>query len=553
MTKSRTITRRDALACSTLAAGAVALAGATPAGAEELGSVLSADVVDYLYIDSASLGFGEEQHVVAALRDRSGFSAATLSLLNVDTGAQRDVALSKTVDNTLLFSLNVDGEGTYYVQTLSLTDASGSLVVDFSDADASVRSFEVSAASAAPVLLSADGADEDVAFEVYGSDSEGELVSAASIEDAAAVAVSSVDAEPQARGVGVVVALDPGHVGASSGASGNGLREEEITWKIAQYCRSELDTYEGVSSFFTVTPSESIGTGRTELKTRVSRAKSGGADVLVSLHINSTGNGSAYGAEVYYPYNGSYNNSTHAVGKALADKIIVQLEALGLYNRGTKIRVINGDDDYAYADGSDGDYYGIIRYARQENLPAIIVEHAFIDNRSDAANFLNSPEKLRRLGVADAAGIANYFGLSKAGASDGTMYRLYNPNSGEHFYTASSGERDNLIAVGWNYEGVGWTAPTSSNTPVYRLYNPNAGDHHYTTSDYERDSLVKAGWRYEGIGWYSADAEGGVPLYRQYNPNARTGTHNYTTSAYERDSLIKAGWRDEGIGWYALS
>ena len=36
------------------------------------------------------------------------------------------------------------------------------------------------------------------------------------------------------------------------------------------------------------------------------------------------------------------------------------------------------------------------------------------------------------------------------------MYRLYNPNSGEHFYTASKGERNHLISLGWNDEGIGW-------------------------------------------------------------------------------------------------
>ena len=131
------------------------------------------------------------------------------------------------------------------------------------------------------------------------------------------------------------------------------------------------------------------------------------------------------------------------------------------------------------------------------------------------------------------------------------MYRLYNPNSGEHFYTASAGERDALVRVGWRYEGEGWTAPAKSATPVYRLYNPNAGDHHYTTSAGERDSLKRAGWNYEGIGWYGSDAKA-VPLYRQYNPNARTGTHNYTTSAGERDHLVRLGWRDEGVGWYGV-
>lgn len=134
------------------------------------------------------------------------------------------------------------------------------------------------------------------------------------------------------------------------------------------------------------------------------------------------------------------------------------------------------------------------------------------------------------------------------------MYRLYNPNSGEHFYTASARERDDVVRAGWNYEGVGWTAPVKSDTPVFRLYNPNAGDHHYTTDSAERINLMSLGWRYEGIGWYSADASQGarVPLLRQYNPNAKSGSHNFTTSQAENDHLVSLGWRAEGIGWYGI-
>ena len=99
-------------------------------------------------------------------------------------------------------------------------------------------------------------------------------------------------------------------------------------------------------------------------------------------------------------------------------------------------------------------------------------------------------------------------------ASTVAMFRLYNPNSGEHFYTGNAAERDHLAAVGWKCEGVGWTAPAKSGAPVYRVYNPNAGDHHYTTSKAERDMLVKAGWRSEGVGWYSAENQGRAPLYR---------------------------------------
>ncbi len=131
------------------------------------------------------------------------------------------------------------------------------------------------------------------------------------------------------------------------------------------------------------------------------------------------------------------------------------------------------------------------------------------------------------------------------------MLRLYNPNSGEHFFTVSPVERDNLVWEGWRDEGIGWVAPTTG-SPVYRLYNPIAGEHHYTLASAERDMLVDAGWNYEGVGWYS-DADQKIPLYRLYNPYEYANNHHYTTSEVERDHLISVGWRDEGIGWHGVS
>lgn len=131
------------------------------------------------------------------------------------------------------------------------------------------------------------------------------------------------------------------------------------------------------------------------------------------------------------------------------------------------------------------------------------------------------------------------------------MHRLYNPNSGEHFYTASSAEKNALVRTGWKYEGTAWKAPVSSSVPVYRLYNRNAGDHHYTMDLSERNFLISIGWKDEGIGWYSDEARG-MPLYRQYNPNAKAGSHNYTASKAENDFLVSVGWKAEGVGWYGI-
>ena len=70
--------------------------------------------------------------------------------------------------------------------------------------------------------------------------------------------------------------------------------------------------------------------------------------------------------------------------------------------------------------------------------------------------------------------LLGFSGLALASSTDAEaagMHRLYNPNSGEHFYTANTVERDKVRSAGWRYEGIGWNAP-SSGDPVYRLYNP---------------------------------------------------------------------------------
>ena len=147
-------------------------------------------------------------------------------------------------------------------------------------------------------------------------------------------------------------------------------------------------------------------------------------------------------------------------------------------------------------------------------------------------------------------------GTTDPGAADSepvateTMYRLYNPNSGEHFYTSSPVERQAVIDAGWNDEGVGWTAPTEG-IKVYRLYNSFAGEHHYTTSEAERDMLVSVGWTWEEGGWFS-DPNESVPLYRAYNPNAYANNHHYTLDWGEFQTLLGLGWQDEGVGWHGV-
>ena len=137
-------------------------------------------------------------------------------------------------------------------------------------------------------------------------------------------------------------------------------------------------------------------------------------------------------------------------------------------------------------------------------------------------------------------------------ATYSNMYRLYNPWTGEHLYTASLVEARSVAEIGWQWESVGWVAPDSGD-PVYRLYNPYSGDHHYTLSAVERDRLTSIGWRYEGVGWYSDVTSASVALLRQFNPYETVGTHNYTTNGAEDAFLASIGWVSEGEAWRASS
>lgn len=129
------------------------------------------------------------------------------------------------------------------------------------------------------------------------------------------------------------------------------------------------------------------------------------------------------------------------------------------------------------------------------------------------------------------------------------VYRLYNPYSGEHLYTADLSEAKRIVGYGWRWEGVGWVSSTSTGDPVIRLYNPYNGEHLYTTSEGEASNLVSLGWKREGTAWRSSGTKN---VLREFNPYATVGTHNYTLSSAEDESLGAIGWRREGIAWSSL-
>lgn len=148
------------------------------------------------------------------------------------------------------------------------------------------------------------------------------------------------------------------------------------------------------------------------------------------------------------------------------------------------------------------------------------------------------------------------------------VYRVYNPNTGEHVLTGSQQEVKNLAAKGWNDEGVAWYFLRTGRQPIVsiaRFYNPNTGEHFYVNWDSpEVEGLLESGWKDEGmignapmvsefsqrISETTTITVFSSPVYRLCNPNCTgAGAHHYTTDAAERDHLVSLGWRYEGVAW----
>ena len=85
------------------------------------------------------------------------------------------------------------------------------------------------------------------------------------------------------------------------------------------------------------------------------------------------------------------------------------------------------------------------------------------------------------------------------------LLRMYNFNIGEHFYTGSQVEKNNLNTARWNYKGVAFNFAYDTKAVQHWLHNSNntRGAYHFTASVEERDSLLVAGWEYQSIDWYS--------------------------------------------------
>ena len=130
------------------------------------------------------------------------------------------------------------------------------------------------------------------------------------------------------------------------------------------------------------------------------------------------------------------------------------------------------------------------------------------------------------------------------------LYRVYNPNNGDHYFTTDKGEYKALVAMGWQAEGVRYqvinnrgNAPLG--TAIFSVYNPNTGEH-LLTEEGEADALAQVGWIKEDLKFYTVQ-NGSESVVRVYNPNTNGPAHLYT-DASEANGLAKIGWSIDNGG-----
>lgn len=179
------------------------------------------------------------------------------------------------------------------------------------------------------------------------------------------------------------VFLGVGHGGIDSGAVGvNGVLEKDLNLSIALACNEVLVRH-GVS----VQMSREIDEDDS-LNERVSECNKFAPDLALDIHNNA---GGGDGAEAFYHYKGG-------TSKTLADNVLAEIVKIGQNSRGAKTKL-----------NSNGrDYYGFIR---ETVAPAIIVECAFVDNKTDM-QIIDTEEERKTMGVAVAKGILKTLGIS---------------------------------------------------------------------------------------------------------------------------------------------
>lgn len=178
--------------------------------------------------------------------------------------------------------------------------------------------------------------------------------------------------------VGKKIMVDPGHGGSDPGASGNGLVEKEIVLDVSKRLNSKL-----TNSMSKVLMTRT-GDTYPSLDQRVNQANKSGADIFVSIHVNSYTTSSPNGTETWW-------NSTYASAdsKLLAEEIQKEMvKTLGTTDRGVK--------------------HGSFKVITSTQIPSVLVEIAFISNPDDAKMLADSSFR-HKAAEAIYRGIVNYF------------------------------------------------------------------------------------------------------------------------------------------------
>ncbi|MFA5993674.1 MAG: S8 family serine peptidase, partial [Parcubacteria group bacterium] len=152
-----------------------------------------------------------------------------------------------------------------------------------------------------------------------------------------------------------------------------------------------------------------------------------------------------------------------------------------------------------------------------------------------------------------------------SGNCSSPVYRFWSDTKQGHFFTASTTEKDYIIANYpdnvWHYEGVGFNAyadQISGTTPVYRFWSDTKQHHFYTASEDEKNYVISTYptnvWKYEGIAYYAFNSpqSNTTPIYRFWS-DTKQG-HFYTASENEKNYIIANYplnvWKYESVAWY---
>lgn len=160
-----------------------------------------------------------------------------------------------------------------------------------------------------------------------------------------------------------IIVLDAGHGGKDPGASGNGIVEKALALTIAHKVAWYLQTGYEVDVRMTRSSDTFV-----ELIDRAKMANTAGADLFVSLHLNSVADASARGFESFV-YNGQRTTATGRIQDVTHAAIATFAAGEGMPDRGKKT-----------AD---------LAVLRHTAMDALLLEFGFISNPADAALLRN--------------------------------------------------------------------------------------------------------------------------------------------------------------------